>query len=34
MDPFMIGTYAIEIVMVAAVLYAMWALPAYLKPVT
>jgi hypothetical protein len=33
MDPFLIGTYVIEVAMVAAVLYAMWVLPVYLMPV-
>jgi hypothetical protein len=34
MDPFLIGTYAIEVLMVLAVLYAMWVLPSFLLPVS
>lgn len=34
MDIFMIGLYAIEAVVIVAVLYAMYAIPIYLKPVT
>lgn len=34
MDPFTIGTYAIEVLVVVAVLYAMWVLPSILLPVS
>jgi hypothetical protein len=34
MDIFMIGLYALEAIIIVAVLYAMYAIPMYLKPVT
>jgi hypothetical protein len=34
MDIFLIGLYAIEAAIIVAVLYAMYAIPMYLKPVT
>ncbi len=33
-DPFEIGIYAIEVAVVAAIIYAIIALPMYLKPAT
>lgn len=33
-DPFEIGIYAMEVVVVAAIVYAIIALPMYLKPAT
>jgi hypothetical protein len=34
MDIFLAGLYALEAVTIAAVLYGMYAIPMYLKPVT
>jgi hypothetical protein len=34
MDIFLIGLYAIEAVIIIAILYAMYAIPMFLKPVT
>ncbi len=34
MDPFEIGVYAIEVVIVAAIVYAMIEFPIWLKPLT